>query len=804
MVLPGPVCGLASARPLRREAGSLLAVCGAILVAPQPGAAQASVRLSAAGASTSAMGESGHADATSFDDIWAEDDAAKGKDGGKNEPAYADNLIAGGALSMDIQKVEETERKTSGRIRSLVADLGGTLISPRTRIEGLDTSAADRVQREVGLSLSGRYQTDNWGTLGLDGELWWGTATRSLAANANKLQGTLTLSDRRFSLGRGWLADTTIGTLSAPVLALMNQQPRFYTPATPLLGASMVINRYAPLDPAKVDENPLPRATVNLAVGEPGLFGGLRLGNFTGLSGVAVTGGAQAELSDKLTGAFQAIAVENTRDPYGLIFGSAGGNGAIPTLSSRGALASLAWRVPGWRVQANAIVADVEARGGVPSFLGSNGLSAGGWIDATRRSGRTTQTGGLYYFGPDLAWGSAAVISNVWGGYYRYSTASQRWRWTASIDAVRSVDGRGSDGLLATADARRQLTFTTDVGINSAVRTSQGEVSAQALAYVDFASRFGATRAEAGWSHVPTYDLYRVGWNQTWKLPTSFPAGARLTTQVAFDHRREIQATDIVQGAPARGHTNSVSFGLNAGASPFSGIGFDASVVYSNSASSLASSVYGPVDAGGGILSMLSTQSGRTLTANVTASARLSSQWSLIASFINTRSNTLNRYGLSDPSQSPIGTLPGELDSRQKSTFRLLAGYLTLRYSTSAGSAAGSNGLARYPYAGTGELVGRVYLDANGNRRRDPDEKGASGVLVFIDGIQGVRTDENGYYRFDHVAEGEHRITLNADALPLPWAIVLPDAPQGRGYYLETVKVGVRRVTELDIAAARE
>lgn len=788
-------------RPFRRDAGSLLAVAGALLVPQVPAAGQTTVRLSSAGNAdeNASAGANTSVEFGNFDDIWADDDA-KGKD--KGEPAYADKLIAGGSLAPDTERVDEPERKPGGRIRSLVAELGGTLISPRTRIEGLDTNGADRVQREVGLSLSGRTQTDNWGTLGIDGELWWGSTARSLPGSPNKIQGTLALSDRRFSLGKGWLADATVGTLSAPVLGLMNLQPRFYMPATPLLGANLVVNRYRPIDLAKVDENPQPTTTVNFALGEPGLFGGLRLGNFTGLSGIAATGGAQTELTPTLTGAFQAIALENSRDPYGVIFGGAGG--AAPTLSSRAGLASIAWRAPGWRLQANAIVSDIEARSSSASFLGSNGIAAGAWIDGSRRSGRTTQTGGLYYFAPNLAWGSAAVISNAWGGYYRYSTASQRWRWTGSVDAVRSVDGKGTDGLLLTADARRQLTFTTDVGINSAVRASQGEVSAQVLGYVDFTNRFGATRAEVGWSRVPTYDLYRLSWNQNWKLPPSLPAGARLTTQIAFDHRRETQSIDSTQVSPARGSTNSVSIGLNAGANPFSGVGFDASVVYSNSASSLASSIYGPVDAGGGVLSMLSTQSGRTLTANITASARLSSKWSLIASFINTRSNTLSRYGLSDPSQSPIGTLPGDLNSRQKSTFRLVAGYLTLRYSMSAGSAIPSNGLTRYPYAGTGELVGRVYLDANGNRRRDPDEKGAPGVLVFIDGIQGVRTDENGYYRFDHVAEGAHRITLNADALPLPWTIVLPDAPGGRGYYLQTVDVGVRRVTELDIAAARE
>lgn len=787
-------------RPARCDAGSLLAVAGALLAVPQAATAQTAPHPAGTDDPPSdRKAEPAHASIP--EPAFAKDAPAPAEPAG-----YSDRLISDGKLAPDTSRSDEPAHNRSGRIRSIVAELGGTLISPRTRINGVTSNGSDQVQREVGLSLSGRYQTDNWGMLGIDSELWRGTAGRSGTNSSRRLQGTLALSDRRLALGRGWLADTTLGTLSAPVLTLMSQQPRFYTPSLPLLGGGVVLNRYRALTPSDADENPKPVSTVNLAIGQPGLFGGLRLGNFTGLGGLAISAGAQSELSGRLTAAFQGIAVENTRDPYGVVFGTGDGTTAVPRVTSRGGIASIAWRAPGWRLQANAIVSSVRSTGGSASFIASSGLAAGAWIDGSHRSGRTTQTAGFYYFAPDLAWGNAAVINNVWGGYYRYSTSSQRWRWTGTIDAVRSVNRRGTDGALATADVRRQLTFTTDVGVNAALRASQGRVTAQALGYVDFSTRFGTTRAEAGWSHVPTYDLYRVAWNQTWSLPPSLPAGARLTTQIAFDHRRESElvATTTASAGSAHSHSNAVSIGVNAGANPFAGVGFDASLVYSTSATALSSSVYGPVDAGGGVLSMLSTQSGRTLTANVTASARLSSKWTAIASFISTRSNTLNRYGLTDPSQSPIGTLPGDYDSRQKTSFRLVAGYLTLRYSMSAGSAHQTNGLRHYPFSGTGELVGRVFLDANGNHRRDPGEKGAADILVYMDGLYAVRTDENGYYRFDSVAEGPHRITLNADALPLPWSIAAPEGAGTQGTYLKTVDVGVRRTTELDIAAERE
>jgi hypothetical protein len=54
------------------------------------------------------------------------------------------------------------------------------------------------------------------------------------------------------------------------------------------------------------------------------------------------------------------------------------------------------------------------------------------------------------------------------------------------------------------------------------------------------------------------------------------------------------------------------------------------------------------------------------------------------------------------------------------------------------------------------------------------------------------------------VADGEHRITLNADNLPLPWAIER-DGADGMGLpYAATVAVNVRATTQLDIAAKRQ
>ncbi len=429
--------------------------------------------------------------------------------------------------------------------------------------------------------------------------------------------------------------------------------------------------------------------------------------------------------------------------------------------------------------------------------------AAGTWIDASYRLGRQSHSGGVYYFGPDLSWGASAVINNVYGAYYRFSSTSQRWRWTFSIDGVESVNDEGSSGLIANADARRQLNFTTGIGLNSTLRVANGNTSSQLLAFVDFRNALGTTRLEAGWSQDSASDLFHLGWNQNWSLPDTFPSGSRLSTQLAYDHRRQSEESPFLPDESLFGRTNSFAAAISAGTRPFAGIGFDATVAYNSNASTSSSVVYGPVDSTSGVLGALSSQQGEAFSATLTATARLSRNWSLLASYTDSRSSLLSRFGLPGVPSSPIGLSPTELEDIRQSSFRLRAGYLTLRYSISAGRRSGAIGKRDYPVGGTGTLSGRVYLDENGNGEREPSEQGVPGIVIILDGLQAVRTDQSGDYRIENVWDGDHRITLNADALPLPWRIESSEEADYQSSYTATVKIGVRSDTRLDIAAVR-
>lgn len=729
----------------------------------------------------------------------AADEAKSGTEAGE---AYVDRLIDGGSLAPEFMREEPPAAARSGNLRSLVVELGGSVTAPRARVNGLAQPGSDPVLRESGLLVSARYQSDNLGLLGLDAQLRRGASPGPFGNAAREhWSGSVTATSRGLPLGDGWLADVAAGATAMPVSDLARRQSRFFLPSLPIMGAQSVLRSYAPLARGAGTIEPEPVATVNLAVGEPGLFGGVRLSDFNGLGGLAVSGGGQMALAPRWTAAVQALAVRDTRDPYAVILQTAPGpdQGRI---SAEAAYAALAYTGAGLRVQANGVWS--HRSGTAVNAIVPSGDAFGGWLDARLRVGRASHSAGLYYFGPGLAWGTSALINNARGGYYRFTRASQRWRWTINLDAVDAVSASGNSGLIANVEVRRKLSFATWAGFSSAVRRTRGQTSGQVLGFVDFRNRLGETRAELGWAHDPLMDIYRVGLNQHWNMPDWLPSGSRLSTQVSYQFSTQAAAGLAAAGKPAREEASSIALGLSAGATPFNGVSFDATLAYNSDARLARAGAFGPVDMGSGALGVLSSQQGQAFSATIVASVRLAPQWSLSASYTDATSRLTARYGLLDPVLSIPGLGPDALGDGTRSTFRLRAGFLSLRFSGSAGRQRGSLGLRTYPVGGTGNLEGRVYLDANDNQRHEPEEVGVAGIVIILDGIQAVRTDASGYYRFEGISDGPHRITVNADTLPLPW-VIEADGKRGSGApYVRDLELGVRETLRLDIPGRKD
>jgi hypothetical protein len=720
------------------------------------------------------------------------------------ETAYVDRLIGDGSLEPSLQSDDVPSSNTSGNLRSLVVEVGGARITSKSQTGSFDTSALDRPQQEAGILVSGKYQTDNFGVIGLDAQIRRGSRLGPLTEpGTDRWNGLFRLATDDLPLGSGWLGDGALGATSTPLIGLFDRQTRFFLPVTPIMGAAVSLEAFKPISPTEIDKDPVPFASLNLSVGEPGLLGGLRLNDYSGLSGLLVSGGGQLEMAPGWTAGAQAIAVDNTRDPFAALIQTPGADDTVPLISSQAIVGSLAYARPGLRLQANAIWSNRSVSQAETQAFAPAGEAAGGSIDVRYRSGRKVHNGGIYYFGPGLSWGASAVLSNAYGAYYRFSRSSQRWRWTFNLDAIDSVDNSGLGGFVVNADVRRNLGFSTAVGLNSSLRVANGQSAGQALAYVDFETGLGTSRAEAGWSRDALSDFYRIGFVQNWTLPESLPAGSRLSTQVSYQYRKQADQASLAAGLVQSERADSISLAVSAGLMPFRDVSLDANVAYTTDASTAASEFSGPFQSTGASFGSFASQQSDSFSATMVASARLSANWSLSGSYTDTRSSLVSRFGI-PLFNSPLGPDPTQLEELRRSSFRLRAAYLTLRYTLSAGRPRSMMGNRQFPVGGVGNLAGSVFFDANENGKRDPAEAGVPGIIVILDGREALRTDQAGFYQFTGVADGEHRITLNADNLPLPW-VIERDGADGMGLpYAATVAVNVRATTQLDIAAKRQ
>jgi len=78
---------------------------------------------------------------------------------------------------------------------------------------------------------------------------------------------------------------------------------------------------------------------------------------------------------------------------------------------------------------------------------------------------------------------------------------------------------------------------------------------------------------------------------------------------------------------------------------------------------------------------------------------------------------------------------------------------------------------------GRGRIVGRVFLDENGNGFFDIGEEPLPDITVYLDGRFTTETGPKGRFEFWPVPAGEHYLTIALRDVPLPW-ILMDEGPQ--------------------------
>ncbi len=123
-------------------------------------------------------------------------------------------------------------------------------------------------------------------------------------------------------------------------------------------------------------------------------------------------------------------------------------------------------------------------------------------------------------------------------------------------------------------------------------------------------------------------------------------------------------------------------------------------------------------------------------------------------------------------------------------SYRSFSALLKLSYQLNGRSQPAILNAGRYSQ-GSGRVQGYVFVDANGDGKRQPGESGVAGITVFLNSVHPVVTDSRGAYSFPSVGPGQHFLFVDETSLPLPWTLA-------NGEY-SPLSVHLRRTTQLDI-----
>lgn len=473
------------------------------------------------------------------------------------------------------------------------------------------------------------------------------------------------------------------------------------------------------------------------AVGQGGSFNGGVLNGFEAGDGLALSGGAGWRWSPAWTGAMSLLSTDGDIVPL---------NPGLPSVD-RGRTTAAVFGAR-WTGPRDQVSLQLQASDAV------DGSAAGAWMDARSQRGRATHRAGVFNLGDDLAWGIWPINNDVRGAYYRIDYNRARWSWNGGLDRIASISGNGFDGWYGTGALRYQYSASLSYGGSVSARDDVGgaaNASARAFQlFTDLRSRAGQTRVQ--YDHA-TADATADSWELTLDHALRTREGTRVSLAAGYGER----GVGPVAVSPLL--TLAAYGGLSLGDT----VTLDGSARWTR--------IRGD-DAGSG------------LDLSVGLRWRIARQWSLTGQWYENRG----------PQRSPfvLDPLTNQLVQLNLPTDRTV--YVSLRYEFSDGRP--QQVLGGAPGTAFGSVEGSVFLDENGDGVRSASELPARNVTVTLDGGFVVRTDDEGRFRFDRVAVGEHQVVVVSDNLPLPWSF------EG-GNSDNTVRVQVRTAARLDIGARR-
>lgn len=373
-------------------------------------------------------------------------------------------------------------------------------------------------------------------------------------------------------------------------------------------------------------------------------------------------------------------------------------------------------------------------------------LNAGVFADGLVRRGALTHRFGLFHAERALRWTAAPIDNDRQGVYWRSDFRSPRWRFDATAEVNRR--GLGSDpsgGRRTTAQtfanlgwkASRRLEIGGSVAVsNTHVQGQRSDQRYQLRGFADRRGRGGRTRIELLArrrevdSREPEFEL-RI--DQDWLRSRRLRLATRAEANWLSNRREQLI-----------GSLAEFSFAIDWRANLQTQL--------------IRTSPRGDANGGG-------TSHAVYATAGVS--------WNPPRRWFAELTATLNRVDSGSPATP-----------RQRQGAVLF----TLGMNTSRGRAPTVFGFDRGEQ-GVGQVEGYLFVDADRDGLRDPDEAPLDGITVFLDGRYRTITDRDGRFVFDPVPSGQHDISVADWQAPLPLTL---------GENERHVIVEVRSVTTVD------
>jgi len=387
---------------------------------------------------------------------------------------YADRVIASDQLQVLEDEFDDSETyDDSGLPRAWRFELGAGV-----------TSNKDSTQHEAGVSVSGYFETADYGAWSFDVD-----ANRNNAGD--NVIGRMTVYQRDMALNDGWRIDNSFGTLGAPMPSMLRQQYRFILPTPAFLGIS---------SEARNSDGQI----INAAIGRAGSRSAGRFSNFD------TSGGSLFEIGGQTrNGPLQAAAtiVTSQNDD-----GSAQVSG----------LMALAWSQGSNSFQANVLNDDND--------------DLGFWIDGISKPDRVEHRYGIFRFDPMLEWAGQSIQSDVQGIYYRAASRQARWIWSGGLDHVESVSGDTSSINYFTAQGRYQVSSRWGFGGASSARITSGGGSSSLQAFMDKKTKTGTARVQIEQARSKELRSEQISWDQSFANIDSFQWSTKLGFMQQHDH----------------------------------------------------------------------------------------------------------------------------------------------------------------------------------------------------------------------------------------------------------------------------